>query len=158
MTERRIVNIVVALLVAVICFSGCAKFKEIRPVSAEIEHITPSGLRSVAVTAKVEIDNPAQQITLSDIEGVVSHSGKVIGRVDVDSFILEARTLGEYHLRAVVTLEEGTSIFNVMSLVRNETIYDSVIDIYFKASLRGGLSKKIAFEGMPLRTLMNRNQ
>lgn len=117
--------------------------------------MTPSGLRSVAVNAKIEIDNPAQQISLTDIEGVVSHSGKVIGRVAVDPFILEARTLGEYHLRAVVTLEEGTSIFNVMSLVRNETIYDSVIDVYFKASLKGGLSKKMAFEGVSVRSLMN---
>jgi len=155
MAGRRIINIVLALVLAVICLSGCAKFKQIRPVSAKIEHISPSGLRSVTVTAMVEIDNPASQITLSDIEGVVSHSGKIIGRVGVDPFILKAKTLGEYHLRAVITLEEGTSILDVMSMARKGTIYDSVVDIYFKASLKGGLSKKMAFEGMPLGTLMN---
>ena len=145
-----------ALVLAVMSlfFSGCAKFKQIRPVSAAVESIMPSGLRSAVVTIGVEIDNPAAQLTLSDIEGQLSRSGKVLGRVALDPFILKAKTLEKYHLRATVTLDQNASLLDLMALTREEALDECLVDIYFKVSLKGGISKKRALEQLPLRSLM----
>ena len=62
------------MLMAVVLLSlcGCSNFKKIRPVSAGIEEIQMQGLRSAALALAVEVDNPAAQISLSEIEGVKS--------------------------------------------------------------------------------------
>ena len=86
------------LIVLMLGLSGCAKYRQIRPVSAGIESVMPSGLRSVVLMVAVEIDNPAGQLTLSDVSGVISRSGKVFGRVAVDPFIIKARELGKLAL------------------------------------------------------------
>ena len=113
----------------------------------------PSGLRSVAVTIAVEVDNPASQVKLSDIEGTVCHSGKVFGRVTVDPFVLEARSLETYHLAAVLTLDGDISLLDLMSLLKGNVIEESTIDFYAKASLKGGVSKKLEFKQLPLKEL-----
>lgn len=154
MMKGRFRFMALAMVVIAILAGGCFRFKQVRPVSAAVESIAPSGLRSVVVTMAVEIDNPAPQITLRDIAGVVSHSGKVLGRVVVDPFILEAKTLEKYHLRATVSLDREASLFDVMSLTRGSRWEECLIDVHFKATLKGGISKKMSFEQIPLKSLM----
>ena len=113
----------------------------------------PSGLRSVVVAIAVEVDNPASQVKLSDIEGTVFHSGKVFGRVSVDPFVLEARSLETYHLDAVLTLDGDISLLDLMSLLKGNVIEECTIDFYAKASLKGGVSKKLEFKQLPLKEL-----
>ena len=151
---RRKVYVLVTLLIASLLFGGCAKYKQIRPVSAGIESIMPNGLRSVVVNIRTEIDNPASQVTLSDIDGQVERSGKVLGRVSLDPFILEAKTLKEYHLRATVTLDQGTTLFDVMSLASKTALEECKASVNFKVTLKGGLSKKMSYEGIPLSRFM----
>lgn len=145
-----------ALLVMAVAMSGlcgCAKFKQIRPVSAELEAFTPRGFRAVEAVIALEMDNPASQISLSEIEGVISRSGKVFGRVAVDPFIMNARSVETYHLNAVLTLDEGVSLFELMSLLKSNVLEEFTVDFHAKASLKSGASKKVAFEGLPLKEL-----
>ncbi len=147
----RYAALVLAVAMTTLC--GCSKFKQIRPVSAELESVVPSGLRSVAATVAVEIDNPAGQVRLSEIEGVISHSGKVFGRVAVDPFILEARSLETYSLHAVLTLDGNVNLLDVMSLLKGNIIEECTVDLSAKASLKGGASKRLAVENLPLKEL-----
>jgi hypothetical protein len=151
---RRKVYVLVALLIASLLFGGCAKYKQIRPVSAGVESIMPNGLRSVVVNLRTEIDNPATQVTLTDVEGLIERSGKVLGRVSLDPFILEAKTLKEYHLRAIITLDQGTTLFDVMSLASKTALEECKADVSFKVTLKGGLSKKMSYEDIPLSRFM----
>lgn len=150
--NKRFPRLIVSLLVVMMLgLSGCAKYKQIRPVSAGIENVMPSGLRSVVLMVAVEIDNPAGQLTLSDLSGVISRSGKVFGRVAIDPFMIKARALEKYHLRAVVTLDEGVSLLEMMTLLKGNVVEECVVDLYAKVSLKNGLSRKMAYEGLPLK-------
>lgn len=150
--NKRFTRLAMGLLIVLMLgLSGCAKYRQIRPVSAGIESVMPSGLRSVVLMVAVEIDNPAGQLTLSDVSGVISRSGKVFGRVAVDPFIIKARELGKYHLRTVVTLDEGVSLLEMMTLLKGNVIEECVVDLYAKVSLKNGLSRKMAYEGLPLK-------
>ena len=149
--NRYIIMLLVTLSLMV---SGCAKFKQIRPVSANIESLMPSGLRSAVVVLAIEIDNPAMLITLSDIQGRLERSGKVLGRVVLDPFILEAKTMEKYRLRATVILDQSASLMDVLALTRAEALEECVADIRFKATLKSGISKKMVYEDLPLVSLM----
>lgn len=153
MTGKRIRYAAIAVAVAMMCLCGCSRYKQIRPVSAELESIIPNGFRSLTAVVSIEVDNPAGQLSLSEIEGVVSHSGKVFGRVAIDPFILGARSLETYSLKAVLTLDEDVNLFEVMSLLKGNAIEECTVDLYLKASLKSGASKRLAFEDLPLKEL-----
>lgn len=153
MTGRRFRYAALVLAIAAFCLCGCSKYRQIRPVSANVESLMPSGLRSAVATVAVEVDNPASQVKLSDIEGVVFHSGKVFGRVTVDPFVLEARSLETYHLNAVLTLDGDVSLLDLMSLLKGNVMEECTIDFHVKASLKGGVSKKLEFRQLPLKEL-----
>ena len=112
MTGKRIRYAALAAMLALLCLCGCSKYKQIRPVSANVESISPQGFRTVAAVVALEIDNPAGQVTLSEIEGQIVRSGKVFGKVAVDPFILEARSLKTYHLRAEINLGEDVNLLD----------------------------------------------
>ena len=147
----RYATIILAIVLLSLC--GCSKFKQIRPVSAKVEGIEMQGLRSAVLNLVIEVDNPAPQVSLSEIEGVINRSGKVFGGVAVDPFILKARSLEKYHLRAVLTLDGGVSLLDMMGLLKGNAVEDITVDVYAKAKLKGGASKRFAYENVPLKEL-----
>lgn len=144
-------------LIAVIAFlvGGCGRFQDIRPVSANVESIQPEGLRSLSLVVSVEFDNPASQVSLSEINGTVMHSGKVLGRVAVDPFTLEARKQKYYSLKAVITLDESQSLMGLMSVVADDFVDKCTLDLSAKASLRGGASRNLSVKELPLSKILN---
>ena len=153
MTGKRIRYAALAAMLALLCLCGCSKYKQIRPVSANVESISPQGFRAVAAVVALEIDNPAGQVTLSEIEGQIVRYGKVFGKVAVDPFILEARSLKTYHLRAEINLGEDVNLLDVMSLLKTNVLEEFTVDLYARATLKAGASKKMAYEGLPLKEL-----
>ena len=121
-----------------------------RPVSAGIENIVPEGFRKVVVYMAVEIDNPASQLLISDIEGNVSRFGTILGKFTVDPVMLKARTLDRYSMRMTVTLAEGMSVLSLMSLANAKALEECAVDVRAKVALKNGISKKLEYEGIPL--------
>ena len=50
-----------------------------------------------------------------------------------------------------MTLDEGVSLLDLMTLLKGNVIDESVVDLYAKVSLKNGLSRKMAYEGLPLK-------
>ena len=75
---------------------GCANLKKIREIKVndvKVESIIPNGLKGVVLNMAVEVDNPASQLSLTDISAALEHSGKVLGRVVVDPFTLQGKSV-----------------------------------------------------------------
>ena len=120
--------------------------------SFELDSITPKGLRALTVKMSVGVHNPASEITLSEISGEVIISGKVIGNVAMAPVVLTARKDSTYKVKADVTLAEGVSVLEVLALAKNKSaIENGTANIYAKAKLKGGPSKKIKMEDVPLK-------
>lgn len=141
---------ILLMVVLLLSLSGCSKFKQIRPVSAGIENIVPEGFRKVVVYMAVEIDNPASQLLISDIEGNVSRFGTILGKFTVDPVMLKARTLDRYSMRMTVTLAEGMNVLSLMSLANVKALEECAVDVRAKVALKNGISKKLEYEGIPL--------
>ena len=156
MLKSKIKYSILILLLALLCSSGCNKYKQIRPLSAGVESIVPEGFRRAVVFLNVEVDNPASQLTISDVEGAVFHSGTILGNFTVDPVILKAKALDKYSVRVVLTLADGTTVWNLMALTKGNVLEDCTVDVCAKASLKSGISKKIKYEGIPLSKFVNR--
>ena len=144
----------ISIAIMVLILGSCAKVKQVGVTSFELNSITPKGLRALTVKMSVGVHNPANEITLSEISGEAVVSGKVIGNVAMAPVVLTARKDSTYKVKADVTLAEGVSVLEVLALAKNKSaIENGTANIYAKAKLKGGPSKKIKMEDVPLKKL-----
>lgn len=93
------------------------------------------------------------QIGLSEISAEVLMSGKIIGKVSVSPFVMEARSNKVYEMKALAEL--GTTIFNFIPIFTDAQAQKNVtVNLVARAKLKSGLSKKLEFKGVPLEQLM----
>lgn len=153
---RNIVKKTVRLTVAIVvfCLVGCGKVQDIKVTSVELENIGLKGLRDIEVRLAVGVDNPAMQVNLSEIEATLKRSGKIIGKVFVDPFILQARSAEIYHLKADVKLDTGVSLRDVMTILNDTDLKVYTVDLHLKAALKNGISTPLDFKDIPLKELM----
>ena len=114
-------NILIVMLAVMLpMMTGCKKIKDVRVTSVQVEAIAPQGLTSLNIFLAVGIDNPAMQVGLEDIEGHLKHSGKVLGILTMDPFVVQARSAEIYHLRATARLSREATIRDLMMLTDME--------------------------------------
>lgn len=150
---RRLIVLIVTIML--VTLTGCGKFKDIKVNSVTPVNVTPHGLKGVDVELAVEIDNPAVQIKLSDMVATVNHSGKVIGTVTVDPFTMKGRTVKTYYLMARVNYAQGLSLKDMLSMIDKNFLDKCYVDITVKGKLKGGISKTIIKNNIPLKKLIN---
>jgi hypothetical protein len=149
---RRILALV--SIVTMLCLTGCGKFKEIKVNSVNVEKVTPHGLKGLDVKLGVNIENPAPQIKLSDMEATVKYSGKVLGKVTVDPFTMKGRTTETYHLKAKMSVDKGVSLYDVLMFLDKNYMDKLLVDITVKGQLKVGISKTITKKDVPLKKLL----
>jgi hypothetical protein len=143
-----------ALAVIMMCLTGCGKFDDISVKDARLGKVSPYGLRAVDVELKVEVDNPAQLIKISDVEAVIKYCGKVLGKVTVDPFTMKGRAVEKYDLKARISLAEDVSFYDMLMFLDKKILENCHVDFSMKGQLRCGLSKKIKETDVPLKKLM----
>ena len=140
---------------AILSLASCGKISEIRPTSFELESIAPKGLYSVAADFKVGIHNPAMQIALSDIFAEVMLDGKVVGNVSLAPFVMEAKSDNVYDMNALVALNKGFSIINLLPMMKDpESLKNAYVNVKVKATLKSGLSKNLEWKEIPVEKLL----
>lgn len=153
---RKIINIVTLFILSVIlCLTGCKGVKDIEITSVEFESATLNGFKSVEVFLKVGVDNPAKQMRISEIDGSLIHSGKVIGKLAMDPFILGSRTLDVYTLKATVSLAQGAGLKDLMILTSEKGIYECTIDVSAKVAYGKAAPVSVKKKNIPLKKLLD---
>ena len=137
---------------------GCKKVKDIRVTSVAVEAISPQGLKGISVFLAVGIDNPAFQIGLEDIHGALKHSGKVLGRVTVDPFTVQARSAEIYHLRAFVTLGEDATLRDLLMLTDMAKLNECMVDVSATPRLKSGIGAPLTLKDIPLKKLLEKTE
>lgn len=148
---RKLIILIMAVML--VSLTSCGDFKEITVNSVAVHNVSLDGLKAVDIELFVEIDNPASRLTLSDMEATVKHSGKVLGKVTVDPFTLERKKVQVYDLKARMALQ--LKVHELYLLMDPEVITSSVVDITVKGTIRGGISKTITKNDVPLKKLIS---
>ncbi len=148
---------VLALLMMafVLSLAGCKDVKDIRVTSVKLESISPRGFKSVDLHLCAEVYNPARQIRLTEIDGSLIHSGKVIGKLAMDSFILAPKSLEKYNLKANVALAQGAGFKDLMLLADPQKLNECMVDISAKAAYGKGAPMSVKRKNIPLKELLN---
>lgn len=154
MMRIKLHTIVIALLSAVLLFSGCSNLTKVRLTSAKLEAFSPKGFKSAAIFFNVGVDNPAKDIILSDFQGEILRSGKVIGIVVADPIVLKGKSHEIYNVRAEISLAEGASMKDLLAVVSGKGLEDFTVDFYVKVKPKGGAAKKIRQKDIPLKKLI----
>lgn len=152
---RRI--LLAAVSAMALCLAGCKDIqnvKNIKVTSVAVETISPNGLRGLTVGLAVGVDNPSFSVDLSEINGSLKLSGKVLGRVAMDPFTLHGKSAETYHLKAAVTIEPGVTLSELAALLDMETLNQCMADVSVRATLKNGLSKVLNFNDMPVKDLL----
>lgn len=140
---------------AILSLSSCGRISEIRPTSFELGSIAPKGLYSVGADFKLGIHNPAMQIALSDIFAEVMLDGKVVGNLSLAPFVMEAKSDNIYDMNALVALNKGFSIINLLPMLKDpEALKNAYINVKVKATLKSGLSKNLEWNEIPVEELL----
>lgn len=151
---HRLVLLVLSAML--LTLGGCKKVKDIRVTSVAVEAISPQGLKGINVFLAVGIDNPAFQIGLEDIHGALKHSGKVLGRVTVDPFTVQARSAEIYHLRAFVTLGEDATLRDLLMLTDMAKLNECMVDVSATPRLKSGIGAPLTIKDIPLKKLLEK--
>jgi hypothetical protein len=153
--KKSVGRLALALLcAAVMCLTGCGDVRDIKVTSVNIENISLNGFRGADVDLAVGIDNPAFRVELSEIEGALKHSGKVLGRMTMAPFVLHARSTEIYHLKASAAIEQGVTLKELMALADMEALSKCTVDVSVRATLKGGVTKVLKFNDIPLTDLL----
>jgi len=147
-------RIIFILLSAVLCLTGCKGVKDIRVTSVNVVSVSPKGFRSMDLVLSVGIDNPTKQVQVSDIEGSLVHSGKIIGRMVADPVTLAARTSQIYAFKANVSLAQGAVLKDLMVLMQPEALEDCTVDVSFKARYGKNATVPLKLKDKPLKELL----
>ena len=118
MEMKSIKRLLLLALLAVLCLSGCSKYKEMEFVGGKIESVEMHGLRGVGADLVVEVDNPAGKVSVSDVKVDVFHFGKIIGSVALEPFVIKARCTGKYTLKAELTFDKGLSPLDIFAITK----------------------------------------
>lgn len=146
--------IILAVAVMLVGLTGCSKYKDIKITSAVLENISPYGLRGAEVALAVEIDNPTVMAKISDIEAEVEYSGKVLGKVTLDPFTLKRKTVETYHLKGKLTFDQSLTLADLIMVLDKNFIENCLVDFTAKGTIRGGLSKTVTRNDVPLKKLL----
>lgn len=134
---------------------SCNKIREIRPTSFELVSVSPKGFYSADVDFRLGIHNPALQIGFSDIFAEVVLNGKVIGNVSVAPFVMEAKSDKVYDMNALLALNKGTSVLNLIPLLKNpDAMKNAHINLRVRATLKNGISKELVWNEVPVEKLI----
>ena len=145
---------VLLLCALMLCLSGCNKVRQIKVTSVALESVGLRGLKGLDVGIAIGIDNPTVGVDISEIEGALKHSGKVLGRVSLDPFTLHGRSAEIYHLRALVTLEKGVGIQEILPYMSKEMLEQCTLDVSVRVTYKKSVSKVLNFKDIPVKKLL----
>ena len=144
------------MLAVMFCLTGCKSVKDIQVTSVDVESVSLKGMKGLDIFLKVGVDNPAKQVKISEIEGSLMHSGKVIGKLAMDPFILGARTADIYTLKANISLAKGAGFKELMLLAAPDGLDGCTVDFSAKATYGKVTTMPIKMKDIPLKELLDK--
>jgi hypothetical protein len=141
------------LMLVLMTFTGCRKYMDVRIVSVKVESVNMKGLRAGEAVLSVRVDNPAGKMTLEELNGVVKHSGKVLGNIALDPVTLKPRQTDDYSMNVRFELDKGVGVMYMLTFTDIRKLKECTIDL----SARGkaaGVKVKREYKDIPVKNLL----
>lgn len=144
-------------VVALLCCSCGGKFKEIKVTSCELKSLNPIGFSKMEAVLKLTVDNPAAELHLNDIKGVVKYDGEPCLTLTVPDIVIDGKKESIYMVTVTGQIDRGFDILKIISVIRDKAaMEDATLDVNCRAELSSGLGKDIAKKDIPLKDLIDK--
>jgi hypothetical protein len=140
-------------MLVLMTFTGCRKYMDVRIVSVKVESVNMKGLRAGEAVLSVRVDNPAGKMTLEELNGVVKHSGKVLGNIALDPVTLKPRQVDDYSMNVRFELDKSVGVMYMLTFTDIRKLKECTIDL----SARGkaaGVKVKREYKDIPVKNLL----
>lgn len=140
-------------MLVLMTFTGCRKYMDVRIVSVKVESVNMKGLRAGEAVLSVRVDNPAGKMILEELNGVVKHSGKVLGNIALDPVTLKPRQTDDYSMNVRFELDKGVGVMYMLTFTDIRKLKECTIDL----SARGkaaGVKVKREYKDIPVKNLL----
>lgn len=140
-------------MLVLMTFTGCKKYTEVKVLSVKVESVNMKGLRAGEAVLSVRVDNPAGKMTLEELNGVVKHSGKVLGNIALDPVTLKPRRTDDYSMNVRFELDKGVGVMYMLTFTDIRKLKECTIDL----SARGkaaGVKVKREYKDIPVKNLL----
>lgn len=144
--------IVTLLLTLMSAVNANAQFSRLSIGEFGIESISPEGLSAVKGAVWVDVTNPGETFTVSDIKGTVYKEGAPFVSGTAPGFTV-SKGNGKVTVAGRAELCEGVSIWSLFSLVVFDP-EDYTVDISMKITTSSGKTRVAQKKGMPLKALL----
>lgn len=142
------------ILALILLCTSCGNLKKIAVSDFTIDSFVPASLRSVNVRASLTVDNPAKDISIYYLDGVLVKKGRQIGTVTVDPVTVKGRSCERYPLTGKVALADGVSVLEVLAMTQNFAPSEYTLDVCATVKLKGFSKIKLYRKGIPMTDLM----
>lgn len=150
--KRLFVMFAMALL-AVLASDRChAQFSKLSIGDYGIKSISPESFRSVNGAVWIDVTNPEQGFTLSDISGVVYKNNSPFVRGTASNVHI-SKGSERVVISGNASLASGVSLWTVLSVLSFDP-EDYSVDIIMRVTLDSGQSRMVAKYKVPLTTLL----
>lgn len=155
---KRRIRISLALLLSVICLSGCMRrFKEIKVTSAALESLQPDGLRNFDAVIGLGISNPAPAFNILHLRAEILRDTLEIAHATAENIAVDGKTERVYSIPVKGGISDGVSLLRVARLLRNFNPDEYTVDVHARASI-AGVGKNLEFTGIPLSKLLKESE
>ncbi len=148
--NKKTVLPLLAVLLAAVLLSGCSSYRDITVGTCRLESISPKGLKAVDAGISAEVDNPANEITISGISGTVYYEDDEIGFFEAPEVTVPGRTSSKVDILIRATLSDSLSLMQIMSMASGFKTERLTLDISMTVKVKGGLKRKIELKGLPV--------
>jgi len=150
--KKKLSILIVTILSVLPMLTGCTSFSEIKIKSFEIVSVTPRGTTGLDALVKVEVDNPSMSFELTDLVGTLKLEGHPCLSITADQLIVAGKTVKIYSVPLQGRLSEGFNPFQLLRIINGYSLdFDKLtVDVSGKASLRGGVGKKLEFKDIKI--------
>ena len=155
---KRRIRITLALLLSVLCLSGCMRrFKEIKVTSATLEEVRPDGLRNFDAVIGLGISNPAPSFNILHLQAEIRKDTLEIAHASAENIAVDGKTERVYSIPVRGGISDGVSLLRVALMLRNFKPEEYTVDVHARASI-AGVGKNLEFTGIPLSDLMKKSE
>ena len=141
------------LMLVLMTFTGCKKYTEVKVLSVKVESVNINVLRAGEAVLSVRVDNPAGKMTLEELNGVVKHSGKVLGNIALDPVTLKPRQTDDYSMNVRFELDKGVGVMYMLTFTDIRKLKECTIDLSARGKV-AGVKVKREYKDIPVKNLL----
>ena len=153
---RRLAELILVALAALLLTSCAKSLKDIEVTSCNVTSISPKGLSSFDATVDLGVNNPSVQLTISKMNATVKMDGVPCIYLTADDVTLAPKTEQVYILSLHGLLDGNFNPFTLLTLLNNPDFDPMTIDVSCRATLKSGIGKDLIYKDIPLKDLLGK--